>query len=142
MGRQYRPPRRGPNSPSGLPGASHMHMTAPYVVSASSTIVAIPNYGATDLSTYAAGDYVLDSPDAGVVKTLFSYTSTAAARVIRASTGTNITFGNQGFTQIESGNSTSPWCVMLLGVNSTQWAILSGYPTTVSTAASPAIKTS
>lgn len=142
MGRQYRPPRRGPNSPAGLAGASHMPITVPYVVSASSTVVAIPNFGATDLSTYGAGDYVLDAPDAGVVKTLFSYTSTAAARVIRGSTGTNITFGNQGFTQIQSNNSTSPWCVMLLGVNSTQWAILSGYPTTVSTADAPTIKTS
>lgn len=141
MGRQYRPPRRGADSPAGLAGMSHMPIVAPYVVSASSTVIAIPNYGATDLSAYAAGDYVLDAPAPGVVKTLFSYTSTAAAKVVRASTGTNVTIGNQGFTQITFG-STSAQCVQLLGVNSTQWAVLNGYPTTVSTAASPAIATS
>jgi hypothetical protein len=142
MGRQFRPPRRGPDQPAGLPGMSHMPITVPYVVSASSTVVAIPNYGATDLSAYAAGDFVLDAPAAGVVKTLFSYTSTAAARVIRGSTSTAVKFGNQGFTEIQWGNSTSANAVTLLGVNSTLWAIISGYPTTVSTADSPKIATS
>ena len=74
MGRQFRPPRR---VSSGIPGVSYggMPVTAPNVIVNSSTVIAIPNYGMTDLSNTAlwtAGDFVLDAPDAGVRKVLVS----------------------------------------------------------------------
>lgn len=128
MGRQYRSPRRGPDSPAGLPGASHMPITAPYVVSASSTVIAIPNYGATDLSTYAAGDYVLDAPALGVQKTIVYCTSSSGNVVIRGSTGTSVKFNGGGATEIRSSGSTVGWAVQLLGINSTQWAVTGAWP--------------
>ncbi len=137
MGRQFRPPRRGGGWQSGLDTA----FTSPQVVSASSTKIAIPNYGATNLSTWAAGDYVLDAPEEGVRKLLFSVSSSSVARVIRCATDASVKIGTGGATQITAGASTLAWAVELLGVNSTQWAILNVSPYTT-VAASPSIGTS
>src|SRR5512139_486996 len=141
MGRQYRPPRRGPDSPAGLAGMTHMPIVTPSVVTSSSTVIAIPNYGATDISTWAAGDYVLDAPAAGVVKTLFAVSSTSAARVIRAATDASVKIGLGGATQITNAASTVAFSVTMMGVNSTQWVVLSAFPV-ASTGAGVAIATS
>lgn len=117
MGRQYRSPRRGGS------GSAGQTLPASYLNSASSTLIAIPNYGVTDLSTYAAGDYVMDSPDTGVVKTLVWASSSSAAVVVRLSTGTSVKAGHSAATQITMGLTTCDCYVQLIGLNSTRWAI-------------------
>lgn len=131
MGRQYRPPRRGQLN----------KLVSPQVVTSSSTAIAIPNYGITDVSAWAAGDYVLDSPDEGVRKTILSISSTSVARVIRSATDASVKIGSQGATQLQFGATTLACCVVLIGINSTQWAIETAYPP-VSTAGSIVIATS
>jgi hypothetical protein len=124
MGRQFRPARRG---------SGDKFVTAATVTGASSTLVVIPNYGVTDLSTYAAGDWVLDAPEEGVRKTLISVSSTSVARVIRMATDASVKCGN-GATQITFGQTTIDQCVTLVGVNSTRWCIEQVYPVAASAA--------
>ena len=126
MGRQFRAPRRGG-------GHSQVHtlpFVGPTIVSSSSTLIAIPNYGVTDLSTWTAGEYVLDAPDPGVVKYLVSNSTTNLARVIKLSTGATVsvnsnpvTTGASGNTQI-TFNGTADQVMALLGINSTHWSVM------------------
>lgn len=126
MGRQFRAPRRGN---SGVVGHS-WGFVGPSIVSSSSTLVVIPNYGATDLSTWAAGEYVLDAPEAGVVKLLCSNSTTNLARVIKLSTNASVsvntnpvTTGASGNTQI-TFNGTADQVMALIGINSTHWSVM------------------
>lgn len=89
---------------------------------ASSGKIAISNYGVTELPSTAAVDYTMAAPEEGVRKTLYSVTTTSAAVVVRLSTGTSVTVGNQGATQLTFA-STAAQSVDLLGVNSTSWVI-------------------
>jgi hypothetical protein len=113
MGRQFRPPRRG----------SGTKFVTVQVPTSSSTAIAIPNYGVTDLSTFTAGDWVMDAPEEGVTKTLVSVSSTSVARVIRMATDASVKCGNGGATQITFSATTVDQCVRLLGINSTRWVI-------------------
>lgn len=119
MGRQYRSPRRG---------ASATYGVQPMVTS-SSAVTTIPNYGITDMSTWTAGEYVMDAPDTGVRKTLFRASSTAAAVIVRGSSGTSVSIGSYATTaatQITFGSSTD-MCMTLIGQNSTHWIVESAY---------------
>jgi hypothetical protein len=130
MGRQFRSPRRGN-------GEKFNTIQVPAV---SSVAAVIPNYGVTDVSTWAAGDWVLDAPEEGVQKTFISVTGTSVARVIRMATDASVKVSNAG-TQITFGASTIDHCVVLRGVNSTRWCIESIYPV-AATAAGLAFGTS
>jgi hypothetical protein len=118
MGRQYRAPRRG---------TVNKFVTIPAVIGVTSVVVQIPNYGVTDVSTFAAGEYVLDAPEEGVEKTIISVSGTSVARVIRSATDGAVKFGN-ALTSIVYGASTIDMCITMVGVNSTRWAITSVYP--------------
>jgi len=126
MGRQFRPPRSGTVN----------KFVQPNTTSSSSTAVAIPNYGITDIGGFSAGDYVLAPPDEGVRKTIFCVSSSSAARVLRFSTGGTVTAGTlAGSTGSLAGtqitfNATVDQCVVLIGINTTHWAIESMYPPT------------
>lgn len=118
MGRQTRTPHSGEVA----------KFVSPNVVTSSSALVAIPNYGVTDMSTWAAGEYVLAAPDEGVRKTLFSVSSSSTVYpTIRLSTGTSVKIGNQLATQI-AFPATVDTVVVLLGVNSTRWLLESASP--------------
>lgn len=125
MGRQFRTPRSGG---SYQVGGLTRQFTVPVQTAATSVDVIIPNYGVTDISTFAAGDYVLAAPEAGVEKIIVSIQGTSAARVIRGSTGTSVKFGSTAHTQLNIGGSTVACCIKLLGYNSTQWLIMSAHP--------------
>lgn len=136
MGRQFRTPRRGVSV-----GGGAQPFVSPAVVTSSSTAIAIPNYGVTDIGAYAAGEYVLDAPETGSRKTIVCVSSTSNARVIRFSTVAGVgagavtcgtlagTTGTSGGTQI-TFNATTDMCVVLLGINSTHWAIETMWPPT------------
>lgn len=137
MGRQFRPPRSGEVKKLVTP-----------LVSASSTLAVIPNYGITDISTYAAGDYVMDAPVEGVDKTIVWASSSSAAVVVRMSTGTSVKVGHTAATQITFGLTTCDCAARLVGLNSTRWALVNMTISTtigsqnLSTIASMAIGTS
>lgn len=118
MGRQFRAPRRG----------SGDKFTSYQIPAASSAYIAIPNYGITDVSTWAAGDYVLDAPEEGVRKAFVSVSSSSVARVIRCATDASVKLGNGGATQFIFGATTIDQCLRMVGVNSTRWCIESIYP--------------
>jgi hypothetical protein len=79
-------------------------------------------------------------PTEGCMKTILSSnpsSAAAAARVIKLSSGNTVTVGYVGPTTGASGNthlsfgaSTADFCVTLMGVNSTHWAIVSVHPVT------------
>lgn len=120
MGRQFRAPRAGG---SGTPG-SYIEETLAYPTPASSVgRVQIPNYGFTNLSTFAAGEYVLDAPVPGVYKTFVWASSSSTAVVVRLSTGTSVKAGHTGATQLTFGLTTTDGWAQLLGINSTRWAV-------------------
>jgi hypothetical protein len=131
MGRQFRNPRRG---------SGDKFVTIPISNGVSSTAIAIPNYGVTDLSTFAAGDWVLDAPEEGVQKTFVSVGATSVARVIRMATDASVKLSNAG-TQFTFSATTIDQCIVLRGVNSTRWCIESVYPV-AATAAGLAFGTS
>lgn len=135
MGRQYRSPRRG------AAGSQHQ-VTGPSVVTSSSTLIVIPNYGVTDMSTWAAGEYVLDTPDVGSFKTFICSSSAATTKTVRLSTGNTVTIafntpttGASGNTQINFA-STLDQCIQMYGQNSTHWVMVSVQPALNSTAVS------
>ena len=133
MGRQFRPPRKGGSGPGGT------GITMPTLGVASSAAVQIPNYGLTDVSTWAGGDYVLDAPEAGCHKWIVSCSSIAAVTSIWSNTtaGANasVFFDRQGRTKFISPNTTAAtWAIELYGLNSTQWVILNVAPYTTDAA--------
>lgn len=94
------------------------------VASTGSTAVSIPNYGLSHISS-AANTWVLDAPEPGVVKTLFSAAGSSAARVIKlhpVSSGDSITVGPTA-TEIAI-HSTAETLVQLIGVSSVKWHVL------------------
>jgi len=100
------------------------------MATSSSTAIVIPNYGVTDISTFAAGEYVLDAPEQGSVKYLVSNSTTNLARVIKLSTNASVsvntnpvTTGASGNTQI-TFNGTADQVMALLGINSTHWSVM------------------
>jgi hypothetical protein len=118
VGRQYRAPRRG---------GGDKFVTLATVIGVSSVVVQIPNYGVTDVSTWAAGDYVMDAPEEGVEKTIVSVTGTSAARIIRSATDSSVKFAN-GLTSLVFGASTVDMSITMVGVNSTRWCVTSASP--------------
>ncbi len=126
MGRQFRAPRRGAGSGGGQGG---MQFVGPLATS-SSTLIVIPNYGVTDISTFAAGTYVMDAPDTGVVKHIISNSTTSLARIIWLSTSNNVSVNTNPVTTGASGNTqivfngTADQVMALLGINSTHWTVL------------------
>ena len=141
MGRQFRAPRRGG---SGVPSAARPYI-GPATVTSSSVNTVIPNYGVTDMSTWAAGEYVLDAPAEGVLKTFVcASTGTSATKSIRLSpsTANNVTItygtpttGASGNTQINFA-STLDCCLTMMGQNSTHWFLVSVHPALNSTGTS------
>jgi hypothetical protein len=117
MGRQFRAPRRG-NSEK---------FNSLQVPAVSSLVSVIPNYGITDMSTWAAGEYVLDAPEEGVRKTIISVSGTSVARVVRSATDSSVKFAN-GLTSLVFGQTTVDVSISMVGVNSTRWCITSASP--------------
>lgn len=98
----------------------------------SSTVATIPNYGVTVLTTDLGTDFVLAPPVEGCRKTLIMNQATTGVLVrcnVAGSTG--VIFGSTGPTVIEF-DAAGDKSVELLGINSTQWHIISIRP--VSTA--------
>lgn len=92
------------------------------------TSVSIENYGVTVL-TSGANTWTLAPPSSGVHKYLVSIASSSAARVVQLSTdgAATVKVGNQSATRV-TFNSTVEMCVHLLGINSTQWTLVSANP--------------
>ena len=115
MGRQFRAPRRGTGTV----------VTSPVVVPATGNLtISIPNYGMTDLSTMT-GELVLDAPEAGSRKTLYRSVAGSSGTIVRFSSSNTVSCGTlatTGGTQV-TFNSTLDCVMVLLGVNSTHWAI-------------------
>lgn len=90
-----------------------------------STVVSIPNYG---LSILAAGSntYVLDAPEPGVVKTLWTAAGSSGARVVRLHPSSSLDSITVGPTATEIAfHSTAETLVQLVGVTSVKWHVLS-----------------
>jgi hypothetical protein len=142
MGRQYRIPRAGSNNDGRA--SAHFAVTSPGVVTSSSKLVAVPNYGITDVSAFTAGDYVLDAPFPGAYKVLVSNTSSSTAVVIWGSTDASVAFaaesGGDKKTKISFAASTADTIVQMFGINSTKWYVQT-YPA-ATTIASPVSFTS
>ena len=88
----------------------------------------MPNHG---LSWITGNEtYCLAPPAKGLRKTLVATsTSTAAAAVVRGSTGTSVTFNAAGATQIDfAAATTATEVVELIGLSSVEWGIMSAYP--------------
>lgn len=122
MGRQFRSPRRGS-------GVSNVQpFTIPTTVDQT---ISIPNYGVTDLTTYAAGEYTLDAPEFGVRKTFIKAAGATASSgvVIRMSSGKTVSVGvgSTAGTQITFNTTATDTAVVLMGLNSTHWITESMY---------------
>lgn len=136
MGRQFRSPRRGTGGV----------MTAPYVIpstlegpaATTGHTISIPNYGITDLSTFAAGEYTMDAPEAGVRKTLVRAVAGSSGVVVRFSTGKTVSAGTLATTAATqvTFNATNDCCIVLIGQNSTHWFVESMWSSITNTPAS------
>lgn len=100
----------------------------------------LSNYGWSNIDAATTGPYVLDAPDAGIEKKLVKLTTVSGAVVRTAPVGdTSIKLDTTGSYQI-TFDTTLTQTISLLGVNSTQWVVMSVWPT--SGAAGVAIGTS
>jgi hypothetical protein len=108
----------------------------------SAAVVTIPNYGVTEI-TSAANTWTLAPPTEGCRKTLYSLGISSAARVVQLSTNAAaaVKVGNQSATRI-TFHSTVGMCVELLGINSTQWVLVSVDPPIAANSSGIAIGTS
>jgi hypothetical protein len=122
MGRQFRAPRRG---------NLNKFVTPAPVIGVTSLVIQVPNYGVTDVSTWAAGEYILDAPEEGVEKTIISVSGTSVARIIRTATDASVKLAN-GLTSLVFGQTTVDVSITMVGVNSTRWCITSAAPVTSS----------
>jgi len=132
MGRQYRSPKL-----AGLGNNQFREFVGPVPGSSADTTV-IPNYGVTDISTWAASTYPMAPPVQGVIKTIVSSATAPAARVIQLSTSETqtvtchipggVTTGASGNTHIGIAATTLDICLTLMGYNSTHWVIVSLFP--------------
>jgi hypothetical protein len=96
----------------------------------SATVIGIPNYGVTEISS-AANTWTLAPPAEGVRKILYAQGVSSAARVVQLSSdaAAAVKVGNQAATRI-TFNATVTQVVELLGINSTQWVVISASPET------------
>jgi hypothetical protein len=96
----------------------------------SASVVTIPNYGITEI-TSAANTWTLAPPTEGCRKVLYSLGISSAARVVQLSTNAAaaVKVGNQAATRI-TFNATVASVVELVGINSTQWIVISASPET------------
>jgi hypothetical protein len=108
----------------------------------SASVVTIPNYGVTEI-TSAANTWTLAPPTEGCRKTLYSLGISSAARVVQLSTNAAaaVKVGNQSATRI-TFHSTVGMCVEMLGINSTQWVLVSVDPPIAANSSGIAIGTS
>ena len=122
MSRQYRPPRRGSGAGQGGGSGSMAFTNASPDVSASgsSTVIAIPNYGFTDISAGISTEYVLDAPDKGSRKTIFCGSSTTSARIVHLSTGKTVSCDLVG-SMTMTFTTTVDVIVEMYGISSTRW---------------------
>lgn len=95
----------------------------PVSATAGEEAVGIAPHGVTELGSSAA-TYVLGAPRLGYRKTIYCTSTSSDSRIVRGSTGTSVTFNNQGATQL-SFSSTGDKCIDLLGVSSVRWLQLS-----------------
>ena len=126
MSRQYRPPRRagGGSAGPGTGGGQVVTGPSPNVSAAgSSTVIAIPNFGFTDLTAAISTEYVLDAPDTGVRKTIFCGSSTTNARILHSSTSNTVTFDLNG-SRTMTFTTTVDVIVEMYGINTTRWACM------------------
>lgn len=93
-------------------------------------VLTIANFGVTEISS-AADTWTLAPPSEGVRKVLYALGASSAARVVQLSTNgaATVKVGNQSATRI-TFNATVAQAVELLGINSTQWIVLSVNPET------------
>jgi hypothetical protein len=105
-------------------------------------LVGIPNFGVTEI-TSGANTWTLAPPAEGCRKILYALGVSSAARVVQLSTNgaAAVKIGNQAATRI-TFNATVAQCVELLGINSTQWVIVSIDPPIAANATGVAIATS
>jgi hypothetical protein len=108
----------------------------------SASVVTIPNYGVTEI-TSGANTWTLAPPTEGCEKTLYALGVSSAARVVQLSTNAAaaVKVGNQAATRI-TFHSTVGMCVRLLGINSTQWVLVSVDPPIAANSSGIAIGTS
>ena len=108
----------------------------------SAAVVTIPNYGVTEI-TSAANTWTLAPPSEGCRKVLYSLGVSSAARVVQLSTNAAaaVKVGNQAATRI-TFHATVGMCVELLGINSTQWVLMSVDPPIAANSSGIAIGTS
>jgi hypothetical protein len=108
----------------------------------SAAVVTIPNYGVTEI-TSAANTWTLAPPTEGCRKTLYSLGISSAARVVQLSTNAAaaVKVGNQSATRI-TFHATVGMCVEMLGINSTQWVLVSVDPPIAANSSGIAIGTS
>jgi hypothetical protein len=108
----------------------------------SASVVTIPNYGVTEI-TSAANTWTLAPPTEGCRKTLYSLGISSAARVVQLSTNAAaaVKVGNQSATRI-TFHATVGMCVEMLGINSTQWVLVSVDPPIAANSSGIAIGTS
>jgi hypothetical protein len=95
------------------------------------TVVSIPNYGITEITGATTNTWTLDRPNPGVRKILYSLSTAANARIVQLSTdaAAAVKVGNQLATRI-TFNATVAQVIELLGINSTQWVVISASPET------------
>lgn len=89
-----------------------------------STKETIPNWGLSVIGT-SADTYVMDPPEAGVIKYLYRTTGASSGAVVKlsvVSSGDSITVGQTG-TEI-AFHTTDHALVGLIGISSVKWAVL------------------
>ena len=93
----------------------------------------VPNYGVSVFYGTTAGTWVLDPPAPGVFKTLLVGATVSTATVIKGSSdgAATVTFNSSAAgskTQL-TFEATVDKCVQMVGLNSTEWRIVSMRPT-------------
>ncbi len=103
------------------------------------TAATIPNSGVTTLST-AILSYTLADPVPGVRKTIIApLPSTATGRFVQTSTANGVTFGSTG--AFNKWQSTASQSLELVGVSTTQYAVISNQGMSTLTTAVGALST-
>ena len=87
-----------------------------------SSVASIPNYGLSVLSS-ATNTWVLDAPEAGCFKVLYSASGSSGARTVKLHPSSSLDSIKVGLTATEIAfHSTDHMLVGLIGVSSVQWA--------------------
>ena len=122
MSRQFRTPHRGGGSGQGA-GMQIVDTPIGVANAGSSSLIAIPNYGFTNLTAGISTEYVLDAPDAGSRKTLFCGSSTTSARIVHLSTGKTVSCDLVG-SMTMTFTTTVDVIVEMYGISSTRWTCM------------------